>query len=97
MKYAHEVIDLMAPYPGRAFRLMELVRHVSQGRCITAAEKTRLQRGIQRAMEALHECGSVVIEEPGEGRHGRLYSWRVTVPSHSPTISATQSVTIAAG
>ena len=97
MKYAHEVIDLMASYPGRAFRLMELVRHISHGRELTPTEKTRLQRGVQRAMEALEECGSVNIREPEEGRHGRAYQWRVTNSSQSAPISGTSSVTIAAG
>lgn len=97
MKYAHEVIELMAPYPGRQFRLMELVRHASRGRHLSLAEKTRMQRGIQRAMEALSDCGSVEIEEPEEGGHGRLYSWRVTESSHRPVKNVTQYVTMTAG
>ncbi|MEN4918182.1 hypothetical protein ABE485_05885 [Achromobacter spanius] len=86
MKYAHEVMDLMACYPGRSFRLMELVRHVSHGRTLAVAEKTRLQRGIQRAMDALQDTGSVVIQEPAQGGHGRTYAWRVTVPSQDRTL-----------
>ncbi|MGB3434899.1 hypothetical protein [Achromobacter sp.] len=84
MKYAHEVMDLMACYPGRSFRLMELVRHVSHGRPLSLPEKTRMQRGIQRAMDALQDTGSVLIQEPAEGGHGRTYAWRVTVPSQAP-------------
>lgn len=97
MKYAKEVIDLMACYPGRSFRLVELVRHVSRGRALCATENTRLQRGIQRAMEALQDTGSVIIEPAQEGRHGRSYQWRVTVPSHQGGNYVTKSVTIAAG
>ena len=84
MKYAHEVMDLMACYPGRSFRLMELVRHVSHGRSLSLPEKTRMQRGIQRAMDALQDTGSVLIQEPQQGGHGRTYAWRVTVPSQDP-------------
>lgn len=97
MKYASEVIDLMAAYPGRTFRLGDLVRHVSRGRHLTQQEKTRLERGVQRAMAALHETGSVIIREPLPGCHGRDYQWRVTDPSHCPPNSVTKSVTIAAG
>lgn len=97
MKYAREMIDLMAAYPGRPFRLVELVRHVSQGRQLSVTERTRLERGIQRAADALQSTGSVVIEEPTHGRHGRKYLWRVTEPSHRAAQSVTQSVTIAAG
>lgn len=97
MKYAREVIDLMACYPGRQFRLMELVRHVSRGRDLSVAEKTRIQRGLQRAMEAFQDTGSVVIRVPDEGSHGRTYAWHVTEPSHAAPNNVTQSVTIAAG
>jgi len=89
VKYAHEVMDLMACYPGRSFRLMELVRHVSHGRTLSPAEKTRLQRGIQRAMDALQDTGSVIIQEPETGGHGRSYAWRVTEPSQGAVIAVT--------
>jgi len=97
VKYVREVIDLMAAYPGRPFRLVELVRHVSRGQQLSRTERTRLERGIQRAMDALRTAGSVLIEEPAVGQHGRKYLWRVTVPSHGHTKSVTQSVTIGAG
>jgi hypothetical protein len=48
---------------------------------LSVPEKTRLQRGIQRAMDALQDTGSVLIQEPEKGGHGRTYAWRVTVPS----------------
>lgn len=97
MKYAHEVMDLMACYPGRQFRLMELVRHVSRGRNLTPTEKTRIQRGVRRAMEAFQDTGSPVIHDPDVGCHGRTYSWRVTVPSQFMEKDVNQSVTIGAG
>jgi len=97
VKYAHEVMDLMACYPGRQFRLMELVRHVSRGRNLNTTEKTRIQRGVQRVMEAFQSTGSVEIQEPDEGCHGRTYAWRVTVPSHEARKSVTHSVTMGPG
>lgn len=97
MKYASEVIDLMAAYPGRPFRLGEAVRHVSMGRALTRQERTRIERGVQRAMQALEEVGSVEIREAAPGCHGREYLWRVTNPSHRPHKPVTHSVTMAAG
>jgi len=97
MKYAREVIELMGAYPGRPFRLGELVRHVSRGRDLDKKERTRLERGIQRAMEALEETGSITIHEPEEGRHGRNYIWHVTDSSHRPHKSVTRYVTMGAG
>lgn len=97
MKYAKEAIDLMAAYPGRAFRMMEIVRHVSRGRALTKTEKTRIQRGIQRAMVALEEAGSVMIS-PSEGAwHGFEYQWHVTISSHQVPNHVTDSVTMGPG
>lgn len=97
MKYAKEVIDLMTCYPGRQFRLMELVRHVSRGRDLSSSEKTKFQRGVQRVMEVLRSTGSVVIREPKEGSHGRTYAWCVTVSSQDARNNVTNSVTMGAG
>lgn len=93
MKYAKEILDLMPAYPGRKFRLVELVRHVSKGRAICQTEKTRLQRGIQRVMVEMARNGSVSIHEPEKGGHGRQYEWNVTVPSHRAANNVTRSVT----
>lgn len=93
MKYAKEVIGLIAAYPGREFRLVEVVRHVAKGRALDRTETTRLQRGVQRVMAELACNGSVTIREPEEGRHGRAYIWNVTEPSHRTTNNVTGSVT----
>ena len=39
MKYAHEVIDLLAAYPGREFRMAEILRHVSRGMPLAPASQ----------------------------------------------------------
>lgn len=59
MKYAREVIDLMACYPGREFRMAEILRHV--GRCLsrTAAAEEAMRRGVRRVLDHLIASGQV--------------------------------------
>lgn len=73
MKYAHEVIDLLAPYPGRQFRMAEIVRYVdpkAQG-----VDRQRIRNGVLRVLESLVDNGSVAVE-PAVHRGGyATYSW----------------------
>jgi len=69
--------DLMAAYPGRPFKLVELIRHVSRGRTLTAKERPKYERGIQRAMRTLSEHGLVEIVKPEPGKYGDKYIWRI--------------------
>lgn len=68
--------DLLSCYPGRQFRMYELVRHVSKGRVLPKGERAKYERGIQRAMRALAEHGLVEIVKPEPGRYGDMYVWR---------------------
>ncbi len=74
MKYAHEVMDLLAPYPGRQFRMAEIVRYVAPR--ATGADRQRVRNGVLRVLESLCEHGSVEIE-PAACRGGfATYAWR---------------------
>ena len=59
MKYAREVIDLMACYPGREFRMAEILRHA--GRCLprTTAAQEAMRRGVRRVLDHLIASGQV--------------------------------------
>lgn len=61
MKYANEVIELMEAYPMRSFRVGELVRHVTKGRPLTAAQKAAARKAVKRVMDALVEHDAVLI------------------------------------
>lgn len=75
MKYAHEVMDLMAPYPGRKFRMAEIVRYVDPH--ANGAARQRVHKGVLRVLKSLHEHGQVEIE-PAAGLGGfASYAWKV--------------------
>lgn len=75
MKYAHEVMALMAPHPGRHFRMAQIVRYIdpqAQG-----ADRQRVRNGVLRVLDSLIENGSVECC-PAKGRGGfATYAWKV--------------------
>ena len=80
MKYAKEVIDLLAAYPGREFRMIQIVRHVADGRTASTVEWERIRKGVRRVLVSLQESGQVQFHSPRE-RTGTyiLYRWK---PGH---------------
>ncbi len=60
MKYAEEVIELMECYPGREFRMAQIVRHVAKGRAIPLAQRHAIRQGVTRVLAQLCSVGKVV-------------------------------------
>lgn len=76
MKYASEVIDLLAAYPGREFRMIHIVRHIVGGRP-DRAEWERVRRGVRRVLGYLEESGVVESTQPEQKSGGfAVYAWR---------------------
>ncbi|WZB66005.1 hypothetical protein WJ971_27070 [Achromobacter xylosoxidans] len=55
MKYASEVLDLMAAAPGRPWRMAELVRGASGARELTRRERNAMRQAILRVL-VLKRC-----------------------------------------
>lgn len=74
MKYAKEVIELLAAYPGREFRMAQIVRHVTKASDITSRQRQAVRVGIRRVLKELIESGQVT--QAKEGVTSSYYSWR---------------------
>lgn len=74
MKYASEVIDLMECYPGREFRMAQIVNYVSPG--AVGAGRQRVRNGVARVLSFLHESGQVEVTPSERRGSGAAYSWR---------------------
>lgn len=57
MKYAKEVIDLMAAYPGRRFKMKQIINYVDPR--ADARQRAVLRTGVWRVLVALEECGTI--------------------------------------
>ena len=76
MKYARQTIELMSPYPGRPFRIGDIVRYVNPH--ATSKERQRIRVGVSRVLFALVDTGSVTMIAPKCERSFAVYSWRST-------------------
>lgn len=74
MKYAREILGLMRPYPGREFRMAQIVREVSRGRAMSQKERNAVREGVRRVIAQLCESGHVVKIKDGET--SAFYAWR---------------------
>lgn len=76
MKYAREVMDLMAAYPGREFRMGEIVNYVKNGRELTVKERSAINVGVHRVLTQLADCGTIEVREQRTNGSFALYSWK---------------------
>jgi len=78
MKFAREIIELMAPYPGRDFKMREIIRYVAPQ--ALGRERAAVKKSVQRAIAALVDCGSVKRWPPhAVNGASTLYQWREVV------------------
>jgi len=79
LKYGREVIELMEAYPGRRWRMIEIVRQCAGGRQPAAAEWERMRKSVRRVLEQLQGSGHITIDAPqGNGAYAS-YCWK---PGH---------------
>lgn len=94
MRYATEVIGLMAAYPGRDWRMIEIVRHVAKGRPHSKQQRDRYRQGVLRVIRALVDADAVRCK-PGLRGQPALYRWKKCDTQFSQ--SATESAILGPG
>lgn len=79
MLYARETIELMAAFPGREFRMAEIVNHVARGRPGSKQLRNRYRQGVRRVILALVDAK---VAEFKQARRGgtTLYRWKCDMP-----------------
>ncbi len=77
MLYAREVIELMGAYPGRQFRIRNIVHYVSQGKHISPRQREAIRRAIRRALDTFVETGAIERHPPEVLRGAPVfYVWK---------------------
>ena len=74
MKYAREVIDLLGAYPGRRFRMREIIRYVAPR--ASGRQLAVVRTGVWRVLSALEESGQVEIKRSGSSGAHAEYCWK---------------------
>lgn len=70
--YAKEVMELMGPYPGRQFRMGDIVRSII-GAKPDRRRRNATREAVRIVLKELNKAGTVTIEEAGTIH---LYTWR---------------------
>jgi hypothetical protein len=76
VKYAKEVIDLLAAYPGRRFRMIHIVRHVAGGQPGDMGERERIRKGVRRVLEDLESHGQITRQRADRLGTFCTYAWK---------------------
>lgn len=97
MKFAREVIDLLASMPERDFRMKEILNHVNGQHPIAPGGEKSARKAAERALDALIANGSVVVVRPfSNQRAWAYYRWAVKCDMNQET-DATEFATFRAG
>lgn len=78
MKYAKEVIELMGSFPGKEFRMNEIVRYVAKGSA-SKRERDAIRLQIRVVLNQLEESGCVTIIKSSGNTSPLRYVWGKTV------------------
>lgn len=73
MKYAREVIELMAAHPGVEFRMAQIVRYVSGAGDLSSRQRNAVRQGVLRVLTELECYGQV--KKKVEAHNSVYYSW----------------------
>lgn len=77
MLYARELIEFMGAFPGRDFKMVELVGYIANGRKMDVREKRAVRKAALRAIDALSSSGCVLVRPPRATRGGYAhYRWK---------------------
>ncbi|TAL89272.1 MAG: hypothetical protein EPN62_08715 [Candidimonas sp.] len=78
MKYAREVMDLMAAFPGRDFKMNDLVNHAAKVQFANRRQRDAVRRAVDRVLKSLISTGTVIMRPSRPGvRNIAVYRWKV--------------------
>jgi hypothetical protein len=66
----------MAPFPGRKFRMQQLVRYCTSGRAIDEPATKAARKAVARVLEHLEQSGSVIVTPAAQRGGFSTYSWK---------------------
>jgi transcription initiation factor IIE alpha subunit len=92
--YVAEIVELMAAFPGRDFRIGDVINYVRNGRDLSDKQARAMREGVSRALQALAETGSVAVVRPFTNQRGwAYYHWQMTHAHEPKTTQTLQDMT----
>lgn len=74
MKYANEVINLLGAYPGRFFKMRQIISCISPN--AQGNERLRVRVGVSRVLQELESSGLIRVKAAEKRGGGSEYKWR---------------------
>lgn len=74
MKYANEVINLLAAYPGRLFKMSQIINVIAGGD-VTPSKRHALREAVRAVLLSLIDLGHV--EQVKITRTSAMYKWTI--------------------
>lgn len=81
MKYAHEVIDLLGAFPGRRFKMRQIINHVAPR--ADQRQRAVVRTGVWRVLVALEESGQIASTRDEAESRVQVEYWWATITSTS--------------
>lgn len=75
MLYAREVLELMGSYPGREFRIKEIINYARNGRNLTPKARRSMHVAVFRVLRELEQSQTIEVERSQNGRYS-IYRWK---------------------
>lgn len=75
MKYAEQVIELLECFPGRDFRMAQIVRYVNNGKEVSTLHRHAVRKGVERVLRSLCDSGQVSMIK--DGKTSAYYIWKM--------------------
>ena len=74
--YAREVEELMASFPGRDFRMSQIINYVRNGRVLTPKQRRTMHVNVHRILRQYEDTGFVKVQRRAMTGAYALYHWK---------------------
>ena len=76
MLYAREILELMGAYPGRDFRIKEIINYVKNGRELTPRARQSMHVAVFRVLRELEQSQSIEVRRTDKNGGYSVYRWK---------------------
>jgi hypothetical protein len=77
LKFYNDIEELLRPYPGRWFKMAQIIRYVAHGRSIDRKERHAIKVGVLRVLDVMREIRAIEIRPSVRRGCSAFYRWKV--------------------
>lgn len=85
MKYANEVINLLGAYPGRFFKMRQIINHIDPN--AKGKARLRVRVGVSRVLQELESSGFIRVKAAEARGASGEYKWKNNAGEYGGTVN----------